>query len=307
LATGLREAAKSSYDRAVPASEAELAASYAAALDDGAERFADSRALGARIRAALDAARERFPEIALDDRAAARYLGERAAAGDDDPGVPAHAADLLLAQACAGGDPFALAILERDLLARTVPVLRRLGFSASECDDVLQEVRERILVGVEGAPPKILSYGGSGALIGWLRAVVGRQGLMRRRRVRRDVTLDEAELLDSGGDPLLEALKQRYRAAFAAAFRAAVDGLDARDRAILKAVVLEQVPIAKVAQLYKVHRVTASRWLARIREDLLATTRDRLATALDLDPAEIDSAIRLIRSNLDVSLVSALS
>jgi hypothetical protein len=39
----------------------------------------------------------------------------------------------------------------------------------------------------------------------------------------------------------------------------------------------------------------------------LATTRDRLATALDLDPAEIDSAIRLIRSNLDVSLVSALS
>ena len=286
--------------------ESELAASYAAALVGDGAAFAGSAELGEKLAAVLDEVAARFPDLVIDGPAVARYLGERAAPEGDDPGIPSHAADLALAWACAAADPIAVAIFEREVLARTPPVLRRLGFGGAEIDDILQEVRERILVSGDGAPPRIVSYQGSGALVGWLRAVVGRQGLIRRRRDRGEVSLDEAALLDTGDDPALEALKQAYRDAFATAFRAAVADLEPRDRAILKAVIVDQTPIARVARLYKVHRVTASRWLSKIREDLLEATRARLAAALDLDTGEIDSAIRLIRSNLDVSLMSVL-
>jgi RNA polymerase sigma-70 factor (ECF subfamily) len=287
------------------ASARELAAAFAAAAA-GTDPAGESIALGERLADEITAVAQRYPEIDLDPIEIARYLGARSSAEGTDPGLPAHPGDVIVAWACARGDPGALALFDSEFLSRTVPVLRRLGCDPDEIDDILQEARERLLVGGPEAPPRIGSYEGSGTLVGWLRAVVGRQGLARRRRVRADVTLEDADILDSGGDPALEELKARYRDAFTAAFRDAVSALPPRDRAILKALVIDQVAVGKIAQLYRVHRVTASRWISRIREDLLAATRARLVEALDLESADIDSAIRLIRSNLEVSLASVL-
>jgi RNA polymerase sigma-70 factor, ECF subfamily len=58
--------------------------------------------------------------------------------------------------------------------------------------------------------------------------------------------------------------------------------------------------------MFGVHRATAARWLARVRHRLQQETLDRLAARLRLGTHEVESVLRLIRSELDVSLTNAL-
>ena len=51
-----------------------------------------------------------------------------------------------------------------------------------------------------------------------------------------------------------------------------------------------------------VHRATVARWLAELREHLLAATRAHLAESLQLKEDELDSLIRLLRTELSLSL-----
>jgi RNA polymerase sigma-70 factor (ECF subfamily) len=57
-----------------------------------------------------------------------------------------------------------------------------------------------------------------------------------------------------------------------------------------------------MAPLYRVHRATVARWIAKARDTLVERTRDVLVHRLDAGPAEIASLLRLIRSELDASL-----
>ena len=58
----------------------------------------------------------------------------------------------------------------------------------------------------------------------------------------------------------------------------------------------------ELATSYRVHRATIARWLARARQDLLERTRQRLALAVGASGAEVDSIVRVLGSELDVSL-----
>ena len=116
----------------------------------------------------------------------------------------------------------------------------------------------------------------------------------------------ERDLMDAADDPQLLALKSRHSADFKQAFQAAVADLEPRDRAILRALIVDDHSVTEVAAVYGIHRVTASRWVSEIRKALLAGTRRRLRQTLDLDEPSLDSAIRLIDSNLDMSLYRLL-
>ena len=62
----------------------------------------------------------------------------------------------------------------------------------------------------------------------------------------------------------------------------------------------------QIGLLYRVHRVTASRWLAGARKAVLSHTRRLLTDQLDISAEEFESIVRLVQSQLDLSILPAI-
>jgi RNA polymerase sigma-70 factor (ECF subfamily) len=60
--------------------------------------------------------------------------------------------------------------------------------------------------------------------------------------------------------------------------------------------------ISDIGAIYQVHRATAARWLSKARATLIDLTKEQLAILLSVEPGETDSILRLVQSQLDVSL-----
>jgi len=103
-------------------------------------------------------------------------------------------------------------------------------------------------------------------------------------------------------DPLLAALKSRYRDEFRDAFAETAAVLTDRERTLLRYRFLDGLSIDEIGVLYRVHRATVARWLAATRETLFEGTRTRLMSRLAVSDSEVDSVLRLIDSQLDASL-----
>jgi RNA polymerase sigma-70 factor (ECF subfamily) len=224
-------------------------------------------------------------------------------------------ADLYLACACAHGDPTAIALFERRciaLLPAMLPGALRQAFRVGgTLDDVMQAVREKLLLAQPGSHPKIAEYAGTGDLVSWVRVVAVRTALntIRGRRPR-ELDLDDRMVFEIGTsevDAELRRLKGRFRADFADAFRGALSTLPARERNVLRQHYIDGLSMDRIAGVYRVHRITVVRWIQQARATLERETRARLAARLRLSRAEVDSVLRLIRSDLDVSLRTHLS
>lgn len=212
------------------------------------------------------------------------------------------ARDLLLACACARGEPKALQRFEAECLARLGTRMGSLRLNAQELDEIKQNLRQRLLVSSSG-PPRITQYSGRSRLCSWVRVVAVREGLNHLRRKGPEL-LDEDAMLErviAGPDPELEHLKRYYRSQFSAAFKAAMDALSAKERNLLRHCILDRMTCEQIGALHGVHTATASRWLTKLKVLLLSRTRKNLRRTLDVSPADLDSILRLIESRLDVS------
>jgi RNA polymerase sigma-70 factor (ECF subfamily) len=181
--------------------------------------------------------------------------------------------------------------------------LRSSGLDAHAVDDVRQRVRELLLVGTDDVPG-IASYRGRGQLRSWLRAVAVRQA-MKHFRGNRETPVDDTALEGVVGvraDAELAPWKKQYAAAFREAFEHAVSALSEHDRVLLRQHHLDQLSVDELASLHKVHRATAARWVAAARAALLAGVRTRMIEKLAISGGDLDSALRLARSQLDVSI-----
>jgi len=169
----------------------------------------------------------------------------------------------------------------------------------------VQTVMTRLIVGGADGAPILDRYTGRGRLGAWIRVVASRDALKALRGDGREVPIDAARLDRVGApdaDLEMDYMKAVYRTAFADAFYAALDGLAPRDRLMLRYSVLDGLSIDRIAAAYGVHRATAARWVARARQQLVASTRARLIRAEGLTDSEFDSVTRLIRSQLDLSI-----
>jgi len=244
------------------------------------------------LHAWVDAARAAWPQIAVPAERFVAHLGHHAATAE--PNV----IDLYLACACAGGDRTAIDELEKRCIADVGKALWQVG--AGDRDDVLQRVREKLLVGPD---PLIAHYAGRGSLRGWIRSIVLRTAIKHARGAARAVPLDEGDFLElaaSSEDPALEPFKQRYRDEFRAAFRAAVDTLAVRHRNLLRQYFLDHMTIDELAVLYRVHRATAARWIHDVRAALVEAVREQLLARFA--DVELRSMIELVASQLELSL-----
>jgi RNA polymerase sigma-70 factor (ECF subfamily) len=157
-------------------------------------------------------------------------------------------------------------------------------------------------------PPAILDYAGRGPLRGWLRVTATREVLRLLKRGGREVELEDRmlEAPTLGDDPALAALKERYRDALANAFREALAALGARERTLLRYQLVDGLSIDDIGAIYQVHRATAARWLVKVRDELIDRTYRTLADRLGLDAADVPSVVRLVQSQLEVSVISHL-
>lgn len=270
------------------------------------------RDLAKALDAAVAAARREWPALALDESRFRALLAERMPdrAGPAELEAAVCVPDLYLACACACGVAGAVDAFERRYMPVVEAAAARTG-AGDLADEIKQVVREILFVGGGNARPAIEQFSGRGNLHSWVRVIATREALrlQRRQRSRREVQ-DEAlyQILAPADevDPETAYLKARYRAEFRRAFLAAVADLPRRERTALRLHVLDGLSIDEIAPAYRVHRSTAARWLTRARELLLAGTRARLMQELGVGDRELDSILRLIQSNLDVSLSSAL-
>ena len=215
-------------------------------------------------------------------------------------------ADLALAEGCVRGDPLALRQFEATVLAQVPRFLARLDASAALCDDVAQELRAELLLAADGKPPGLAGYTGRGELKAWVRVVALRTAL-RLKKAERRAPPDDGDPLLGKGDPELDYLKLRYRAACEEAFAGALATLSSRERLYLRLHYVEGLSLERMASLYRVSRATIARRLAAHREKLHEQTRARLREILKIRDSEFESLLGLVRSQLAVSLRGALA
>jgi len=265
-----------------------------------------SDALERALAACVAAGAAAWPGVTVSTARFVRAIATRA--GDVAAIAMLVPADLYLACGCAEGDAAALVELE----ARYGRVIERAiaatGAPPAERADLGQIVRQRILVEGTGRPPRIASYSGQGTLAAWIRVVAAREVARdRTRRTHAEDADDALALRIAPDDPELAYVKRRYRAEFKQAFQHAVDGLESRDRLVLRQHTLDGLGIDQLAALHHVHRATAARWITSAREAVRSATQRALTERLQLAPDELDSLIRMIRSELDVSLPRLLA
>jgi RNA polymerase sigma-70 factor (ECF subfamily) len=262
----------------------------------------ESRTLGL-----VEAARARWPGVDLDDESFLSQLGKTLSTSEDPCAELAalHGEDFYLALACLAGDKAALGILERDFIMQ-VKYVPAFGQGHAFADEIKQRVREALLFGTGGGPPKLASYSGRGALSSWLRVVIARTAINDQRGRKEWPRDEDAELQTATPDPELTYMKAQYAAEFKASFHATLRALPVRQRMILRLYFLDGMTSNGIAALYDVHPITVTKWLARIREQILAVTRQSLRERLGVDSGELDSLMGLIMSRLDASISTIL-
>jgi RNA polymerase sigma-70 factor len=254
---------------------------------------------------ATEVGRTAWPGIAIPEDRFAAYVRERlsdeAAVADalDRLNIP----DLYLACACAAGDPLAIASFEAAFLVDCEAVLASFARTSGLIDEVKQRVRTKLLV-AGSTRPGIEAYAGRGTLRSWLRVVLTREAVTLTRRTSLDVPFDACS--HEGAtlaklDPELQFLRASCAAEFELAFRDAAASLSAEDRNLLRCHYLDGLGIDPLGALLGVHRVTASRRLNKARATLVTETRRLLAERLRLDAPALESLLRLIESEVDVS------
>jgi RNA polymerase sigma-70 factor (ECF subfamily) len=265
---------------------------------------------GPDLEAALDEARSRaaraWPPSFADDATFGEALGVRVRDAEDPAAAlrALHVEEVYLVLGCAAGRAEALAELERTYFPALRAPLARMGLSAAGVDEALQRTRDELFVVEEGRKPRVLGYAGRGQLGRWLRAVAGRIGL-RVARASSDVDSGAPFEVAAEEDLEIAYLKRIYGAVFQEALREALDALAAADRLLLKQRFRHGLSIDELAAMQGVHASTASRRVSDARSRLVGATRDGMMRRLQVGRAEVSSILRLIQSEIEVSLSAA--
>jgi RNA polymerase sigma-70 factor (ECF subfamily) len=270
------------------------------------DSFADCDELEKRLRNTLDEARANWPGVSLSDEDALVFLAERI-----DSSQPAevalakiHSDDLFLCCACLAGNETAITLLRKELQPTIRGALARYG-DPSFSDDVAQQLYARMLVSQGGKPSHLNKYRGTGRLASWFRIAALREANNNLRRHKKEVVSEIDKLLDrvvEVSDPELATLKSRYREQFKTSFQEAFTRLTPRQRNVLRHQYIEGLNLDRIALLYDVARSTVAYWRSGAREKLFKETRAIFRKKIGVSNDEFASIMRLIDSQLEVSM-----
>jgi RNA polymerase sigma-70 factor (ECF subfamily) len=209
-------------------------------------------------------------------------------------------ADLYLAAACARGDAAAVAAFDRAFLQAPGPIGAGRA-TPQQLDEIRQRLRVKLLA---GPTPNIATYRGLGPLSAWVRVATARVTAHlqeRERDDRQDGALIDA-LVHMGADPEAVAARLEHQEEFRQALTECLKELSPRDKTLLRMNLNDQMNIDEIGVVYRVHRATVARWLAAIRSQVFDGVCQRLSLKLRSSPSEVASLVRLVRSDVDVSI-----
>ena len=270
-----------------------------------------------RLEGVLDemirAGRDAWPSIPLDSAVFVAHVADRIPT--DQPVVDTletlHYADLHLACACANGDNQAVREFHTrydDIITRAA---RRVEAQGVQADETRQVLITHLLLQRENRPPAIALYSGQGTLKSYLRVAALHKALhllKKSKRAPQGVDFSEVMMVaDTDDDPELTVLKDTYRKEFKTAFHDAMGLLSSEDRNLLRYHYLSGLNTRQIAQLTSMNQSTVVRHLARVRGRLLAVTRTRLMADLGLGQSKFNSILKLVQSQLDVSIERVLT
>jgi RNA polymerase sigma-70 factor, ECF subfamily len=224
-----------------------------------------------------------------------------------------HGEDLFLACASALGDGAALEVLETELFPVVFGALLRTRRTELAADELAQLLRVRLLVADPGALPRIAEFAGQGPLVGWIRIAATRivlraseRAVLERATFAPALDDDVLNVNSLGADPEVQQLRARFGQEFSRAFRISLQALAPRDRNLLRYQYVHGLTGHAIAALYHVNRSSVTRWGSLARQSLMAKTRAELQDRLQLSPDLLDSMMRLLLSQLEVSLERVL-
>jgi RNA polymerase sigma-70 factor len=223
--------------------------------------------------------------------------------------------EVYLAMGCDAGNPQALRAFDERYLTPLRPLLARQGASADLTDEILQRLREDLLLRREGERRiRLVGYAGSGRLSSLARVSASRMfGYLRRyvvpgsSVVRATVEVGAADgmlrELWSRSEPEVALVQGGQRELFKACFAAASAELDARARALLRFYFVEELTYQQIAELFGVAKSTICRQLTAITRQLLAAItaewQRRTGEVVDLElGALLDCELDLSMSRL---------
>lgn len=262
------------------------------------------RAMTAPQHVALAAAQKQWPRVSVEADGFVAHAKKhfpdtdgyaRALAGPRGP-------DLVLAYACSQQDPHALAAFEAVYGPHVDAILASVVKSASARDETRQAFRKHLFLPVADGQLRIARYAGRGSLLAFVRAVALRVALSSMQSSRQP---ELSENLDARAalapDLLAQYSSKLYAAECKLAFADALKGLPPRTRTLLRYHVVDQLSIDQIGAIYQVHRATAARWVQSAREEMIGATRKVLMAHLQVDRKGLESVLRLVGSELDVS------
>jgi RNA polymerase sigma-70 factor (ECF subfamily) len=266
------------------------------------ERFARVPDLEGALAGLAARGRAAWREIPLAGEDFAAFLGRCLPEDADDDLAALRGEDLWLVCAFGRGVPGAAEALDRDFLEREAGALARLGAPPAVIEDVLQELRGRLFE--MQAPVERRGYGGRGSLGGWLRVSAVRALNRRRDRRAREVLVGSTPVLVASPDhePETGLLLKAHKVALDEAFQEALALLSSRDRSVLRYHFGEKLSIDEIGAIYRVHRSTVARWIARACEALSEQTRDAFRRRLTVTEETFQRLVGLLESRIGVEL-----
>lgn len=220
-----------------------------------------------------------------------------------------HIDDLFLTHCCLAGDTSALVEFETTYMGEIERRIRRYDSGRDLVAEVSQRLRTKLFVKKDQRQPRLALYSGQGELRSWLNVAATREALDFLRQQKRDTPVEEnaLEAAVEYADQEILYMKNIYRQEFKKAFRAAFLQLSTRDRTILKYQLLDHFTVDQIAAVYNVNRSTVTRWITSLRSSLLQQTQQALMEMIKVDRREVESIVKLIESQLDVSMHSLLN
>lgn len=220
--------------------------------------------------------------------------------------LPRQLEPLYLCAACSLGSAAACSALEREYFPALRGAIARRYRNWDFVDDVLQQTRERLMV---GPSPRIATYRGAGSLSAWLRQVASRIALDLRRG-HGGAALQLFDCQEHESRLAAEAPAAHDRLGLLAApgevERALTEALVALDppaRSMLRMFYVQGVKIEEIGRCYGIDRSTAYRRLRRAELAIRRDVTDALRRKTGLSAA--DELRELLRSTSDQLSVDA--
>ena len=236
-----------------------------------------------------------------------------------------RADDLCLVIACERGDENAWADLVSNFDATVKSAARKMSSNNEDAEDLASSIWAELYglrQDAEGNKKSKLSYySGRGSLAGWLRAVVSQLAVDQFRKQSKFVQVEEAREFENLANEAAESTNNNHNhlvshaenpeelitekqstADVSAALRAAIEGLEAEDKLIMKLYYFDDLKLKDIAATFGYHEATASRRLVRVQSEIRKSVEKNLRDKHGWSESEVKRHLADTASKLGMSV-----